>query len=117
MSGKIYMGDEWLMNTLERIKYHMQIRGWSEYRLAKESNLSQSTIANIFRRDTLPSIPTLQIICNAFGITLSQFFSNDENGVLLTSEQIELLNNWNKLSAKKRSLLLNLIKEFTETTQ
>lgn len=115
MSGKIYMEDEWLMNTIERIKYHMQIRGWSEYRLAKESNLSQSTIANIFRRNTLPSIPTLEIICDAFGITLSQFFSNDENSMSLTSEQIELLNNWGKISPKKRTLLLDLIKEFSET--
>ena len=28
------------MNLTERIKYHMQLRGWSEYRLAKEAGLS-----------------------------------------------------------------------------
>ena len=99
------------MDTLERIKYHMQIRNWSEYRLAKESGLSQSTVANLFRRNTLPSIPTLEIICSSFGITLSQFFSEDENNTLLSEEQIELLKAWSVLSAKKRKALMNLMNE------
>jgi len=102
------------MDTIERIKYHMQLRGWSEYRLAKESGLSQSTIANIFRRNTLPSIPTLEIICNAFGITLSQFFSDNDNTSSLSDEQKELLKNWGKLSTKKRNALINLIIEIAE---
>lgn len=102
------------MDTFERIKHHMQIRNWSEYRLAKESGLSQSTIANIFRRNTLPSIPTLEIICSAFGITLSQFFSNDEHCTSLSEEQIELLKAWSVLSTKKRKALMNLINEMAD---
>lgn len=97
------------MDTLERIRYYMQLYGWTEYRLAKEANLSQSTIANIFRRNTLPSIPTLEIICNAFGITLSQFFSEEENSVSLSSDQKDLLKNWGKLPIKKRKILIDLI--------
>ena len=99
------------MDTIKRIRYHMEIRGWTEYRLAKESGLSQSTIANIFRRNTLPSIPTLEIICTAFGITLSQFFLNDEKSSSLSEEQQSLLNHWGKLSVKQRKALLNLIDE------
>ena len=102
------------MDTIERIRYHMQLRGWSEYRLAKESGLSQSTIANIFRRDTLPSIPTLEIICNAFGITLSQFFLDNENDTSLSEEQKELLISWGKLSVKKRKALMTLINEILD---
>lgn len=102
------------METIDRIKYHMQLRGWSEYRLAKESGLSQSTIANIFRRNTLPSIPTLEIICNAFGISLSQFFSDDNSTSSLSNEQIELLNNWGKLSVSKRKAVMQLITEIID---
>lgn len=101
------------MDTIERIRYHMKLRGWSEYRLAKESGLSQSTIANIFRRNTLPSIPTLEIICNAFGISLSQFFS-DGNNSYLSEEQAELINQWSKLAPNKRIALLNLINEIAD---
>lgn len=102
------------MDTIERIKCHMEMRGWSEYRLAKESGLSQSTIANIFRRNTLPSIPTLEIICSAFGITLSQFFMDDEKSSSLPEEQKELLKSWCKLSKNKRKALINLINEITD---
>lgn len=39
------------INTQERIKQIMKVRGWSEYRLAKESGVPQSTISNIFNRN------------------------------------------------------------------
>jgi len=35
-------------------------------------------MGNIYRRNTTPSIETLEIICNAFGITLSQFFAETD---------------------------------------
>ncbi len=101
------------METIERIKYHMNMRGWSEYRLAKEAGLSQSTISNIFKRNTLPSIPTLEIMCSAFGITLSQFFSDNDDTSSLSDEQKELLNKWVKLSSGQRNAILKLIMEIT----
>ena len=58
-------------------------RGWSIYELAQESGLTQSTITSMFNRGNPPKIDTLIMICDAFGITLSQFFMEDENiGVL-----------------------------------
>ena len=57
------------MDTKARITELMIRHGWSEYRLAKESGLSQSTISNMFSRNTMPSISTLEVICDAFGIT------------------------------------------------
>lgn len=61
------------INTQERIRQLMEERGWSEYRLAKECGVSQSTISNIFNRNYQPSIASLENICGSFGITLSQF--------------------------------------------
>ena len=63
------------MDTILRLRELMNSRGWSEYRLAKESKLSMSTISNIFHRGSIPSIPTLETLCNTFGISLGQFFS------------------------------------------
>lgn len=99
------------METIEKIRTLMNERNWSEYRLAKESGLSQSTINNIFLRNTLPSIPTLEIICNTFGLTLSQFFA--ENKCMeLTSEQHELLQMYVKLSDSQKELLKKMMHEF-----
>ena len=66
------------MDTHKRLRQLLDERGWTEYRLSKECGLSESTLANIFRRNTLPSISTLESICAGFGITLSQFFADGD---------------------------------------
>jgi transcriptional regulator with XRE-family HTH domain len=96
------------MDTNSRVRRLMGERNWTEYRLAKESGLSQSTIANLFKRNTVPSIATLEIICNAFGITLAQFFA-DESMVELTIEQMEMFDRWITLKKEQKLLLFELI--------
>lgn len=86
----------------------MKLRRWTEYRLVKETKLPASTLANIFHRGTTPSIPTLEIICDALGISLSQFFS-DSSLVSLTKEQEDLLNRWSTLSQEQKMVLLDLM--------
>lgn len=98
------------MDIIQKLRDMMADRGWSEYRLAKEAKLPQSTIANIFHRSTLPSIPTLTIICDAFGITLSQFFAEEH----VPSAQLELVNDWNKMTAAQQALVRSIIKEFID---
>ena len=97
------------MDALTRIRRLMEERHWTEYRLAKESGLSQSTIANIFKRNNVPTLSTLESICSAFGISLAQFFSEGEDPVPLTEEQRELLTKWATLSAEQKETLLTLI--------
>ena len=96
------------MDAKERIRQLMQERGWSEYRLAIASGLSQSTIANIFNRNTTPSVPTLESICNGFGITLAQFFA-EGNLVELSPEQQEMFAEWSSLSKDQKDALAQLI--------
>lgn len=97
------------MDAQERIRQLMDGRGWSEYRLSKESGLAQSTIANIFRRNNSPTLPTLEAVCEAFGITLTQFFSKDSVFIELTENQIELLQKWSILSDEQKKLFLALM--------
>ncbi len=99
------------INTQERIKQIMKVRGWSEYRLAKESGVPQSTISNIFNRNYQPSIASLEIICKAFGITLAQFFA-DGNFVELTDEQNEFFQRWAALKPEQKRLIDDLIDQF-----
>lgn len=96
------------MDAKQRIRELMAQRQWSEYRLAIASGLSQSTIANIFSRNTTPSIATLESICSAFGITLAQFFSEGEM-VELTPEQREIFSAWSSLSTHQKEALSHLI--------
>lgn len=96
------------MDAKQRIRELMAQRQWSEYRLAIASGLSQSTITNIFSRNTTPSIATLESICSAFGITLAQFFSEGEM-VELTPEQREMFSAWSSLSTHQKEALSHLI--------
>ena len=77
------------MDALQRLNRLMDERGWSVYRLAKNCGLSESTLANVFKRNTVPTITTLERICDGFGITLSQFFAVGKM-VELTPELKEL---------------------------
>lgn len=99
------------MDVIQRIDALMKERSWSDYKLSLKSGLSSSTIANIHRRNTIPSIPTLESICSAFGITLSQFFTEDNHTVQLNSEQQDLFEHWVSLTDNQKELIYRLIKE------
>ena len=101
-----------IMDVIKRISELTTERGWSTYKLAQKSGLSVSTIANISRRNTVPSLSTLETLCDAFGITLSQFFSEDINAVPLTQEQKEMFDKWANLTPTQKELIEKLIKEF-----
>ena len=96
------------MDAKARIRQLMDERQWTEYRLAIASGLSQSTVANIFNRNTTPSVSTLDSICKGFGITLAQFFSEDEM-VELTQEQKEMFTAWATLTKPQKEALRHLI--------
>ena len=96
------------MDAKARIRELMQERDWSEYRLAIASGLSQSTVANIFNRNTTPSVATLESICAGFGITLSQFFAEGDM-VELTAEQKEMFAAWSTLTKEQKNVINNLI--------
>lgn len=97
------------MNTHQRLRQLLDQRGWTEYRLSKECGLSESTLANIFKRNTLPSISTLEAICNGFGITMAQFFAEGDM-VEMTPETKELFNSWVSLTVEQKQAVLQMIR-------
>jgi len=81
------------------------------YRLAKESGLSDKTIANIYRRGTMPSIPTLEAICKTFGITMAEFFSETET-LDLSPDLKEIFDQWPSLTPEQKTATLSMIRAF-----
>lgn len=96
------------MDVLGRVKRLMEQRGWSVYRLGKESGLAQSTLSHVFRKDSEPTISTLETICKAFGMTFGEFFADGEL-MPLTEEQRGLLDKWALLTAEQKELVLNML--------
>ncbi len=93
-----------MMDILARIDELRKERGWSINYLAMESELTQSTINNLYTRHTEPKISTLRAICNAFGISLSEFFNENHN------PDEELIIYVKTLSKENKQALLTLLK-------
>ena len=79
--------------------------------MAEQSDIPQSTISSWYRKNQIPTIPSLEKICAAFSITLAQFFT-DENAQsqTLTEEQQELLHVFNRLQKEQQQAVLHLLK-------
>lgn len=99
------------MDVNERIRVLMNERGWTPYRLAKESGLSDATVGNIFRRNTVPSMATLEAICRGLKISLAQFFAEDDL-LEATPELKELFDDWVNLTAEQKEAVRHMMKTF-----
>ncbi|MBE5809688.1 MAG: helix-turn-helix transcriptional regulator [Clostridiales bacterium] len=96
------------MNLQSRIRDLMNERGWSVYRLAKESGVSWSTIRHMFERNTEPTVPTLEAICRGLGISLETLLLG-EGFTVLDDEQKMLLSKWSTLSPEHKQIFLTLL--------
>ena len=96
------------MDATEKIQEMMKQRGWSAYKFAKQSGLSEATIANLIRRNTIPTITTLEAICKGFDITMTQFFS-DGDTIEVSSDYKPLIDCWSALSPEQREAVLKLL--------
>ncbi len=99
-----------MINVLERITYYRKQKNWSEYQLAEYSGLTQSTISSWYRKNMIPTIPSLEKICDAFGITLSQFFSTEDEDFALTDCQKALLKEASRLTNVQQLALIEFFK-------
>ena len=94
--------------VISRIRYFLEYKHWSLYRLAKEADIPYGSLSNIFNRKTVPSIPTLDRICKGFGISLSAFFEYDKNPIRIESlsdTEQDIINSYRVLLAKDKELL------------
>ena len=99
-----------MLNILDRIANERLKRNWSEYQLAQNSGIAQSTISTWYRKQMQPSVSSLEKICTGLGITLAQFFSDGDEITNVTAEQLEILNLFNSLDLKDRELIVALLK-------
>ena len=81
----------------------------SKYRLAQLTGIAQSSLRRIIANESTPSLQTLEKICSALDVTLSQFFQ-DEKENHLTDKQNEVMEIWNDLSADEQAVVLAMLR-------
>lgn len=99
-----------MIDVLEKITYYRKKKNWTEYQLAEHSGLTQSTISSWYRKNIYPTIPSLEKICAAFGITLSQFFATEVDTFSLTPLQKEIVIEISRFSEEQQIALLKFFK-------
>ncbi|MCR4719717.1 MAG: helix-turn-helix transcriptional regulator [Firmicutes bacterium] len=97
------------MDVKKRLEDVLKKQGWTKYRLAKECSIPPATISNIFHRGTVPTIATIEAICDTLNITLAEFFSDNEM-VELTPELKAFYDGWMYLPPEKKEYLLQTLK-------
>lgn len=98
-----------MIDILARITSHRISRNWTEYQLAQQSGIPQSTISTWYRKKMLPTLSSLDKICRAFDMTLAQFLSENDGLTEITSDQRELLDKWELLSPIQKKAFLTLM--------
>ena len=98
-----------MKDILAVISENREARGWTEYQLAERSGLPQSTISSWYRKNMIPTVPSLEKICQAFGITLAQLFAEQGTPVSLTESQVELLERWSRLNKEQQAVIFQLL--------
>ena len=91
------------MNVAERIKNLREKRGITVNKLANLAGISQSHLREIELGLKNPTVETLSFFCDALGVSLEEFFREEELGIepslmsaakLLTEEQQIMLANF-----------------------
>ena len=84
--------------------------GITRYQLSSRTGISQSALSDIVKKKNVPTLVTIERICEAFGITIAQFFTQGENIPDLSDEQKELLLLWNGLKLEEKEIVKTFMK-------
>lgn len=97
------------MDVKKRLEEVLKKQGWTKYRLARECSIPPATISNIFHRGTIPTIATIEAICDTLNITLAEFFTDNEM-IELTPDLKKFYEDWLYLPPEKKEFIIQAIK-------
>ncbi len=102
--------------VLTRINEYLQMKSWTLYRLARESDIPYSSLHSMFEKNTQPTIATLEKICSGLHINLSDFFSDKSTNtfLILTEEEEKLLSLYRTLNSNDKKMLLSISKRLAQ---
>lgn len=95
---------------LKRIQELCEERNWSYYQLSKASGIAYSTLNTMLNKQNSPSLPTLQKLCEGFGISMTDFFEPCKSLTGLTEDQSMCLALFTSLSPEDKKLAIAYMK-------
>lgn len=99
--------------VLCKIKELMEERGWSLYKLAKESGIPYSSLNSLFQKNNQPTITTLERICAGLHITIGEFFSDctpyRQPEQEYNKEEKDIITSYRNLNRNNKKLFLGFL--------
>lgn len=94
----------------------LELKGWTNYRLAKEAGLGQSTVHEIMNgKKTTPNSTTLQKMAMALGVSVNSFFDNnadkisDNNDSTIDSDMKRIERARSKMKTKDKEKMMKIL--------
>ncbi|MCI9504823.1 MAG: helix-turn-helix transcriptional regulator [Clostridia bacterium] len=88
----------------DKIKVELQKRGWSIYKLAKLSNISNTAIKSWFKPiPTKPTYDSIKRVAKAFGMSVEDLISENKE---TDPQKQQLLELWNRLESQEKSAVI-----------
>lgn len=100
---------------IKRIADLRDERGWTNNRMSIEAGIGSATVINWFARNATPKLDAIEMLCFAFGITMSEFFNNEEDLESLSEIQTEFLSEFDCLNMDEKQKLLDFVKSLNTT--
>ena len=104
---------ELINGIVQRIDFLRAEQELTMYQLALRANMSENSLKFIYKKQSYPNINSLYKICEALGISMSDFFLFEHGGARFTKTELELLRNYEALTPEAKMLLLELSKHLT----
>lgn len=103
--------DETYQEMLERLREYCKREKKSIYALAKNTNLSTSSLSNLLNGKTKPYVYTLLLICDALSISITDLADKD---VSMPEDEKWIISFYRRLSIKKKEMLATYIKMLSQ---
>ncbi len=101
------------MNVANRITYLRTAKKYSVNKLANLCGISQSYLRDVELGKKNPTVEILSIICNTLGLSLQEFFTEDESDILAKDPLIYRIY---QLTPSQRTALMNFLDAMNENT-
>ena len=98
-----------MFDVKSTIRKYQNQRNWTDYQMSERSGIPQTTISAWFAKGSVPTTQSIEKLCDAFNITLSQFFAQGDEPVTLTPFQKVFLDRLNCLSPEKQKALFQFM--------
>lgn len=102
------------MDMIKRIDELCQKRQISKYRLSQLTGISQSAFSKMSRQQSSLTVENIERICRALGISMAQFFAENNEYPDLTEKQQLLLNHWELLPEPKRDFVIEITERLNQ---